>query len=378
MINRLQVSNFRSLGQDVVLELGRLTVLVGPNGSGKSNVVDALRFLSDAMYPGLEASVTRRHGIAAVRRWSSGRPFNLTISVEISLGEDLRANYSLTLKGDTTAEYSVKSENAWIGHRLPWIVGDRTGYTIEDGEWIEGPRDLRPRVDSLNLALPLLAGDERFRALADELRNIATYSIFPDALREPQKYDPAKPMNEHGGNWVSILKDSVLWKDDLVAALGKLTGDIEDLKVRSAGGYLLAEFKHSANGKKNKWFDAAQESDGTLRVAGILTALLQDPSLPLIAIEEPELTVHPGALELLSDYIRQASKSSQVVLTTHSPELLDQFAADEVRIVERRDGVTSVAPLEQDQRQLVRDRLMTLGEVLRTEGLKQESGHVTA
>lgn len=376
MINRLRVSNFRSLGQDVDLELGPLTVLVGQNGSGKSNVVDALRFLSDAMYPGLEAAVTKRHGIAAVRRWSSGRPFNLTISVDASLEEDVQATYSFTLKGDTTAEYSVKSENAQISHPLRALP---TVYKIEDGNWIKRPPDLRPRVDSLNLALPLLAADERFRALADELRNIAVYSIFPDVLREPQKYDPTKPMNEHGGNWVSILKDPVPWKDDLVAALGKLTGDIEDLKVRSTGGYLLATFKHSANGKtKKKWFDAAQESDGTLRVAGILTALLQDPSLPLIAIEEPELTVHPGALELLCDYIRQASKSSQVVVTTHSPELLDQLTADEVRVVERRDGVTSVAPLDEEQRELVRDRLMTLGEVLRTEGLKQESGHVSA
>lgn len=372
MIKHLRVSNFRSLGQDVDIELGPLTALVGQNGSGKSNVVDVLRFLSDAMRLGLEGAVTKRHGIAAVRRWSSGRPFNLSIDLEIEQDDGLRAEYGFTLKGETTAEYGVKSEMANI--RRGSFLEDsfiHNEYRIEEGEWIKWPRDLRPRVDTLNLALPLLGGDERFRVLADELRSIAIYSIFPDVLREPQKYDPAKPMNEHGGNWVSILKDPVSWKSDLLAALGKLTGDIEDLEIRSTGGYLIAMFKHSGNGKKKKWFDAAQESDGTLRVAGILTALLQDPSLPLIGIEEPELTVHPGALPLLCDFIRQASRSSQVILTTHSPELLDLLTAEELRVVERSDGVTSVAPLDEDQRHLVRDHLMTLGEVLRTEGLRQ-------
>ena len=363
MITRLSISNYRSLGQDVDLRLGPLTALVGRNGSGKTNVVDALRFLGDCMRLGLESAITKRHGIGAVRRWSSGHPYNLAIGLELH-----DASYSFTLSGSHALEYRVKSEEARVV-----VAGEKHGFKLEENRWIEGPGDLRPKVDNLNLALPLVGGDERFRPLVDFLRSIAIYSIFPDILREPQKYDPSKPMKEHGSNWVSILKDhgGNSWKNDLLAALAKLTGDIEDIEIRPTGGYLIARFKHTSTEKRTKWFDAAQESDGTLRVAGILTALLQSSSLSVIGLEEPELTVHPGALPLLCDFIREASRNRQVILTTHSPDLLDRLDTEEVRVVERQDGKTRIAPLDQGQHDAVRDHLLTLGEILRTEGLKQ-------
>jgi predicted ATPase len=238
-------------------------------------------------------------------------------------------------------------------------------------------------VDQLGLVLPVIAADERFQPLADALRTVSIYSIFPDSLREPQKPDPVKPMTEHGGNWCSILKHmkQEAWATELKTALGHVTGDIDDVRVRQIGGYLVTEFRHgtvpSVNGKtkRPKWFEAAQESDGTLRMAGIITALLQEPPLTLIGIEEPELTIHPGAIPLLYDYLVEASAKSQVLLTTHSPELLSLLSADNVRVIERREGVTSIRPMEESQREAVRERLLTLGDLMRMEGLRQEPAH---
>ena len=86
-----------------------------------------------------------------------------------------------------------------------------------------------------------------------------------------------------------------------------------------------AEFLHQTDRKRTKdrpkWFESAQESDGTLRVAGIITALLQNPAPTLIGVEEPLLTVHVGAIPLLYDYLKQASWRCQVWVTTHSVEL---------------------------------------------------------
>lgn len=92
----------------------------------------------------------------------------------------------------------------------------------------------------------------------------------------------------------------------------------------------------------------------------------------LLAIEEPELTVHPGALELIHDYVRQAAADSQVLLTTHSPDLLDLLNTDAARVVERVEGATMVSRLSPSQRQAVREGLLSLGEVFRAEGLQPE------
>ena len=74
MITEVTISNYKSLGEDVRVPLGAMTALVGANGSGKSNMADVFRFVAESLTMGLEAAIASRHGIKAVRRWSSGPP----------------------------------------------------------------------------------------------------------------------------------------------------------------------------------------------------------------------------------------------------------------------------------------------------------------
>jgi hypothetical protein len=187
-------------------------------------------------------------------------------------------------------------------------------------------------------------------------------------------------MQEEGDNWCSVLRelarDKKTAKQDLLACLGRVTGEIDDCRVRSVGSLLAAEFRHGAvrqpGGKqRQKWFEAAYESAGTLRVAGVLTALLQDSSPPLTGVEEPELTVHPGVLPLLAEYLKEAATRCQLLVTTHSPDLLEHFSADDVRIVERNvAGLATISRMHDSQRSAVRKRLFTLGELMRIQGLR--------
>jgi predicted ATPase len=373
VITQLNISNFRSLGENVELTLGPLTALVGLNGSGKSNAVDALRFLSECLRDGLDTAVSRRGDFMALSRRSS-RPISLLGELNVGLSVKVTTargtgQWAFVLGQDDSFELHVLREMAfWQPAAHPEV---QHRFDVENGNWRVRPDSLSPALERSSLALPLIAGDSRFHELAAELKNVAIYQIFPNRLREPQKPNPARPMLEHGENWASMLKamGAATWKPDLVAALARIVGDIDDISVDQVGSFLTVLFRH---GEFIGWFDASQESDGTLRCAGILTALLQSPPLTLTGIEEPELTIHPGAIPVLYDFFRQAARTSQVLLTTHSPELLDLLDVEEVRVVERKDGVTRIAPLAEEQRDAVKRSLLTPGELMRSEGLRPE------
>lgn len=362
MITDLEVTNFRSLGH-VKLALGRMCVFVGPNGSGKSNVLDVLSFVSEAVRQGLSAAVTHRHGIDAVRRRSGGHPYNVRIALRIRLA-DGDAQYGFEIAGDRTEEYRVKEE--WVAFSGAGQAD--SGFRRVGAQW-HGPSGLAPRLEAESLALTSLAGDTRYAPLAHFLADLTVYSIFPDTLREPQKFDSERPMKRHGENWVSVLRDLAKSKAkaDLLAALRKLTGDIEDIRVGKAGGYIVAEFKQTVVGSKSKrWFGASQQSDGTLRVAGLLTALLQSTRPSVMGVEEPELTVHPGVIAMVYEHLAEASDQTQILMTTHSPVLLDVVDLERASLfaVERRDGETRVERVADTNLAPARDRLLSLGELM--------------
>ena len=121
------------------MRLGATTVLVGPNGSGKSNVVDVLSFVHDAMHMGLSGAITDRGGIDAVRRWSAGRPYNVSIKLDVELGTG-SGSYAFEITGDRREEFRVKLETAEVS-----TGQGRTGFTVEHGNW-HGPKGLEPRI----------------------------------------------------------------------------------------------------------------------------------------------------------------------------------------------------------------------------------------
>jgi predicted ATPase len=117
---------------------------------------------------------------------------------------------------------------------------------------------------------------------------------------------------------------------------------------------------------------AENMSDGTLRALGVLTALFQSSGqaakrVPFVGIEEPEVAVHPGAAGVLRDGLVTASKTTQIAVTSHSPDLLDDkdLPVESILAVVNRNGETAIAPPDEAGRSAIRDRLYTAGELLR-------------
>jgi len=377
MITRVQVKNFRNLA-DVDVQLGPLTVLVGRNGAGKSTFLDVLRFVRDALLYGIDTAVSKRGGISAIRRWSPrGRTNDMEIRLEIE-ETDGSACYSFLLGTGQEEKRRVKHE---FLQNMPTSEENRVLFETRGGRWIAPPTDfLINRARALNIpiasdALMLPTLSSYFREFDTIRRNITAtnfYSVFPNTLRLPQKQTSEAALSEDGQNLATILrniKKQGQFQPDLVSALERVVEGVHDVRVVEAGGYLVTELKHEAQNKHTSWFPLAQESDGTLRVLGLLAALYQESPHSMIAIEEPELSIHPGALAMLSDVIEEAATRSQIIITTQSPDLISRFRADQLRVVERVGNDTHIGPIDEGQREAINAQLFSAGDLLRIEGL---------
>jgi type I restriction enzyme M protein len=119
-------------------------------------------------------------------------------------------------------------------------------------------------------------------------------------------------------------------------------------------------------------FSTSEMSEGALRALGILVTAQQMTQDELLIIEEPEVAIHVGAAQLLFDVLKDASTRGSVLLTTHSADLLDAAREEEILVCSYREGVTRIGPLASAQREVVRQGLFTVAELLRSEPLRIE------
>ena len=377
MITKVHVKNFRGIADETV-EMQNLTLLVGRNGAGKSSFVDVIRFVRDAV-AGLDDAVLHRHGIVALRRYSPTRPYDVEIEITIRT-RGLSAEYGFCIASGREGEYRVKREYciASLTNR------EVQSFTREDNKVTNFESSTPREASHFRTLEPTLLALTSFSIFSPPFSRVRTFlrglnfcSIFPNTLRKPQEPSPLKQLTEHGDNLSSVLRRlrETTSFSTLLNILNKIVENISDMRVKQLGGFLVTEIQHRMGGGNTAWFDLSQESDGTLRLIGLLVALYQS-SFPsgFLAIEEPELTLHPGALGILTDVLLETSAKIQLLVTTQSPDLIARFDANSLRVVERELGVTSIGVVEETQRQAVSDQLFTSGDLLRIEGLRRQRG----
>ena len=372
MIEKVWAKNYRSL-KDIQLMLEPLTVLVGENGVGKSNLVDVLRFLSGALLFGLDVAVGERMGINQLYRWVSEK-----VSTEIEIGISLRqptlvAQYSLVLGKSNpqrrTGAYSVCAERCVVTQQ-----GKQTEFHIQNGQWLSKPAGISFPILPASLFLPFMAGLPPFKEVYETLTGMSFYDIRPSIVRGAQPLAKPYPLDVEGKNLAAALFELEQTQKarvaELTTALTYVLPEISRYVIENIGRHLVIKLQHEMNGDLSSapWFELSQESDGTLRILGILTALYQKPARTLIAIEEPDITLHPNTIVRLWDELTDASAHSQILLTTHSPELLDLCRAEQLRIVEKIDGDTYVGTIDQLQKEIIQEKLASPGQLLKAQG----------
>jgi predicted ATPase len=381
-VRRVKLRNYKSIAYCDV-ELGPLTVLVGRNGSGKSNFLDALAFVRDALRTPLVHAIVDRGNAPAVWRRGMDHREPLAIDFELDLGDGRLAAYALELA------------KAWKGYKF-WVLSERleirhvgsgesSFFDVDCGKVAATSLDFpMPPVSSDRLYLVNASAFQEFRDVYDALQMMGFYNFATDAMRSTLVYPPndrGELLRRGGWNILSVIDRLVTESpgvmERLNGYLATIVPGVTGVEVRKNDENESLVFRLViGDGRPPERFLADSMSDGTLRALGALVAVAQladgSNSVRLVGIEEPETALHPAAAGALMDALQEAAVSGQVVVTTHSADLLDELEleSDRLLVVQSRDGVTEIGPIDRASRQIVKEHLLTTGELLRMDQLE--------
>jgi len=324
---RLRLENWRNF-TSVDVELSQRVFIVGPNASGKSNLLDVFRFLHDVVSVGggLEEAVRKRQGIAKLRALAARRFPDLVVEVDVIGPDTVRWRYHLALGHDKQRRPQIKRE-----------------FVLREGRELFSRPDRKDREDPERLTqthLQQVNVNKEFRPVADAFASVRYLHIVPQLIREPDR-SVGRAGDPYGGDFLEQL--AATREGTLTARLKAIAGalkvavpQLSELGLfRDTRGvpHLRGRYEHWR--PQGAWQSEDQFSDGTLRLMGLLWAVLEGGG-PLL-LEEPELSLHPEVVRFLPQMFARMQRRSgrQMFVSTHSPELLQDegIGLDEVLLL---------------------------------------------
>jgi len=322
---KLRLKNWKNFEDTGEVEIPDRLFLVGPNASGKSNFMDAFRFLRD-LAASFQEAVARRGGVGAIRCLAAQRYPDIELRAELEAQDGKRWTYEVAFNQDKQRRPLLKREFVALNEQT---LLDRPN----DNDRADPERLTQTHLEQVNV-------NREFRDLATFFTSIHYLHIVPQLVREPghsvdQAYDP------FGGDFLEQVaktpeKTRQSRLERIKAALQVAIPQLQEIDLwRDARGtpHLRGKYEHWR--AQGAWQTEGQFSDGTLRLMGILWAVM-DGQGPLL-LEEPELSLHPGVVRVLPQMLARAQRRTgrQVFLSTHSPDLLNDegIGLDEVLLL---------------------------------------------
>lgn len=283
----LHMANFLSY-RSGTLNFGDFTALVGPNGSGKSNAVAAIKLLRDIPIHGLPTAIARRGGYDQLRHRSLGRPHDPSLRIEFAIDGSRTSSYELKLKTVAGKRYEIRREKAsiFLGGNAEFHFTNNSG-TLRWSSKIEG-KEFTSDSYKLPILLPpgqsalSLIGVEAAYFTGEILQSAQTLEISPARVGELQEPSSVREFEPDGSNIASILENMAAdQRAELAELLSAVVPGIARVEVRHVADKVTIVFTQEAGHGRREFF-AKQMSDGTLRVFGILVAMLQNPQPSLL------------------------------------------------------------------------------------------------
>jgi predicted ATPase len=376
-IGSIKLNNLLSFGvDDEPLVLGPLNILIGPNAVGKSNLVDGLSLLRASADGSLPRFVSDSGGI---REWIwKGMP-----GAKASLEVVVPFQHGSLVVGGTGLRYYVsfreneESEPAIVDE---WLESDGVPAgeqgIIRYRTYVRDGIDLSKDTQAQSTYRQRGAGDARddfkvrIKELQEELqgalinsevislfRSFTFYRSFTFSRNPLASARTAQPvgrsasfLSEDASNLPVVLKSmsDMDLKRQLQAYLKELDADAVDFEVKEVGKPRLLQLVIQEG---DYLIDASRFSDGTLRWLSLLAILLHPTPPPLICLEDPEIGLHPDMLPILADLLRQAATRTQLIVTTQSVALINNFTDSPqfVFVCEKEEGATKIRQLNPDR-----------------------------
>lgn len=390
-LTRVRIKNYKSI-KACDVELGSLAFLVGPNGSGKSNFLDALRFVADILNTDIHSALRTRGGTWGVLRQGAEQGAGFPeVRVDFQTPGGMNGHYSLHILTARDGGYGILQEECSVS--TPG-ESEATWFRVVGGAPETSLDVPLPPLDPQRPYLFSLGGVQPFRTIYEGLVRMSFYGFNLEAIRAPQVPDPAPlRLQRDGSNLASLLAQledqSPATLERIEEYLNCIVPAISKVRRQPLGDFAAlgfhegtAPYETISFHQEKARFSALNVSDGTLRALALLTALLQDGdegptevSPSLVAIEEPEMALHPAALGALLDALQDAKESIQVLVTSHSPDLLHsrEVQTEELLAVSADSGVTVIGKVDEGSRKALGERLFTPGELLRINQLEPEA-----
>jgi energy-coupling factor transporter ATP-binding protein EcfA2 len=350
---------FRSL-VDVELHLDPVTVLIGRSGTGKSNFVKAVRrlrnWLANPGHSGIEDS-----DLPA----TLSPPFDVGYELDFETpGVNGLFSYAIRWRNWKSRQGDTRLSESLRLNGTPLFSRDGSSWTKQpDIIGIKAPDGI-----VLGRLTGLPESTVAHLVLSD---GIGCYDFAGTIMtgETPPRNGRAAGLDDVGSRFLSAFED-IFTNVREYRRLREINSALKSISRSVKGVQLMPErsgisVNHDFKGSTFP-VHLAQESEGFRRFFAHLLALYQIPSKQTLVFEEPENGIYPGALAALADEFEACPRQDrgQVILTTHSPQLLDRFRPESIRVFEMVDRQTKVGPLVSDQLESLREHLLGPGDLL--------------
>lgn len=341
-IKTISIQNYKSITDLRDFELKNINILIGSNGVGKSNFISFLALLKQIANINLQGFVAEKAGANNFLHF--GRRISPFMSG--SLVFDSNNAYIFELKPDTEDSFYFSKEIAAF-YSSRWHTNEPESLGYKESKLDEMIKSHQHKFS--------YGGIPEYVKKA--LRDFEVYHFHDTGPNSPFKItcdiNDNRFLRKDGSNIAAFLLDL---KERHPLALMKIEGVVKQI-APFFDRFVLEPLKRNPEKIKLEWrekgsdeyFNADQLSDGTLRMIALATLLLNPEPPETIIIDEPELGLHPAAIQKLAGLIQKASVKSQIIISTQSVTLVNQFGPEDLIIVERKEGSSVFKKLSQEE-----------------------------